>query len=73
MIPTNAAQTGLANKEKTRNMSLSLNRDALGRCMGTLRATLWRVGAIPYNTVVVLASIAIMAQSRVWSIRNARH
>ncbi len=54
-------------------MTLSFARDVLGRQVGTLRAYLWRVGGIPYNTFVVLLTIALLAKSKVWNIRGVEH
>jgi len=38
---------------------------------GAARMTLWKLGTLPYNAIVVLATGAVLAQSRVWKIRAA--
>ena len=38
---------------------------------GAARMALWKLGTVPYNALVVLATSAVLAQSRVWKIRAA--
>lgn len=46
-------------------------KDTMNKWFGDVRAELWKIGTIPYNTTVIFAATAVMIQSRAWKIRSA--
>jgi hypothetical protein len=41
------------------------------RRAGSARLTLWKLGTVPYNAVVYIATFSALLQSRAWKIRAA--
>jgi len=45
-------------------------RNNLAMGMSDLQREVWKMGAVPYNTVVILMTTAIMFQSQAWKLRE---
>lgn len=52
-------------------MVKALNR-SLSSFMGSVRMGVWKLGVVPHNTAVFLATSAVLVQSKAWRIRQER-
>jgi len=45
-------------------------RNNLAMGMSDLQRELWKMGTVPYNTVVILITTALMIESQAWKLRE---
>ena len=53
----------------TPDISIS-DGNVFGRFASKTRLFLWRIGAIPYNFLIVSTTITLLARERVWNIKK---
>ncbi|MFA6033516.1 MAG: hypothetical protein WC889_11510 [Myxococcota bacterium] len=46
-------------------------KNAITTRLGGLRKEIWKLGTVPYNTAIIMATVAIMVESQAWKIREA--
>jgi hypothetical protein len=53
------------------NSRISDNGRRWRRRAGSARLTLWKIGTVPYNALVYVATFSLLLQSKAWKIRAA--